>query len=146
MSEVPLYPHSAREVSEGGIIPGASHGRGLLLLLPRSTQPLALEVIGRGRNESLLRARHRQLLRGGLVFKAHRLLYHSTLGLRVIKKQRGSCVTPENGGERGPENGGGRSWGGCPTPGSSLATPKPRRGTPRGTCLGLRRWSVGCRV
>ena len=23
--------------------------------------------------------------RGGLVFKAHRLLYHSTLGLRVIK-------------------------------------------------------------
>ena len=24
--------------------------------------------------------------RGGLVFKAHRLLYHSTLGLRVIKK------------------------------------------------------------
>ena len=27
-------------------------------------------------------------LRGGLVFKAHRLLYHSTLGLRVIKKNR----------------------------------------------------------
>jgi len=26
--------------------------------------------------------------RGGLVFKAHRLVYHSTLGLRVIKKQR----------------------------------------------------------
>jgi len=26
--------------------------------------------------------------RGGLVFKAHRLLYHSTLGLRVIKKKR----------------------------------------------------------
>jgi len=25
--------------------------------------------------------------RGGLVFKAHRLLYHSTLGLRVIKKE-----------------------------------------------------------
>ena len=24
---------------------------------------------------------------GGLVFKAHRLLYHSTLGLRVIKKR-----------------------------------------------------------
>jgi len=24
----------------------------------------------------------------GLVFKAHRLLYHSTLGLRVIKKKR----------------------------------------------------------
>ena len=26
--------------------------------------------------------------RGGLVFKAHRLLYHSTQGLRVIKKRR----------------------------------------------------------
>jgi len=26
--------------------------------------------------------------RGGLVVKAHRLLYHSTLGLRVIKKRR----------------------------------------------------------
>jgi len=28
------------------------------------------------------------LFRGGLVFKAHRLLYHSTLGLRIIKKRR----------------------------------------------------------
>jgi len=28
------------------------------------------------------------LFRGGLVFKAHRLLYHSILGLRVIKKKR----------------------------------------------------------
>jgi len=26
--------------------------------------------------------------RGGLVCKAHRLLYHSTLGLRVIKKKK----------------------------------------------------------
>ena len=31
--------------------------------------------------------------RGGLVFKTHRLLYHSTLGLRVIKKKKYfSCV------------------------------------------------------
>jgi len=29
-----------------------------------------------------------QRFRGGLVFKAHRLLYHSTLGLRVIKKKK----------------------------------------------------------
>ena len=28
-----------------------------------------------------------QRFRGGLVFKAHTLLYHSTLGLRVIKKK-----------------------------------------------------------
>jgi len=26
--------------------------------------------------------------RGGLVFKAHRLVYHSTLGWRVIKKKK----------------------------------------------------------
>jgi len=32
--------------------------------------------------------------RGGLVLKAHRLVYHSTLGLRVIKekiKKKGTC-------------------------------------------------------
>ena len=29
-----------------------------------------------------------QRFRGGLVFKAHRLLYHSTLGLRVIQQKR----------------------------------------------------------
>jgi len=33
--------------------------------------------------------RNVQQFRGGLVFKAHRLLYHSTLGLRVIKNRRG---------------------------------------------------------
>ena len=30
---------------------------------------------------------------GGLVFKAHRLLYHSTLGSRVIKTKKGTVVT-----------------------------------------------------
>jgi len=29
-----------------------------------------------------------QRFRDGLVFKAHRLLYHSTLGVRVIKKKK----------------------------------------------------------
>jgi len=29
-----------------------------------------------------------QRFRGGLVFKAHRLLYHPTLGLRVMKKKK----------------------------------------------------------
>ena len=29
-----------------------------------------------------------QRFRGGLVFKAHRLLYHSTLGLSVINKKK----------------------------------------------------------
>ena len=38
------------------------------------------------------------LFRGGLVFKAHRLLYHSTLGLGVIEKKRGTEVD-----ERGVE-------------------------------------------
>ena len=38
--------------------------------------------------------RNVQRFREGLVFKAHRLLYHSTLGVRVIeKKKRGSSLT-----------------------------------------------------
>jgi len=32
--------------------------------------------------------RHVQWFRGGLVFKDRRLLYHSTLGLRVTKKKK----------------------------------------------------------
>ena len=31
---------------------------------------------------------HVELFRGGLVFRAHRLLYHSTLGSRVIKQKK----------------------------------------------------------
>jgi len=34
-----------------------------------------------------------QRFRGGLVFKAHRLVYNSTLGLRVIKKKKKSIVS-----------------------------------------------------
>ena len=32
---------------------------------------------------------HMKRFRGGLLFKAHRLLHHSTLGVRVIKRERG---------------------------------------------------------
>jgi len=45
-----------------------------------------LWVSGGGMREHLLR-RNVKRFRGGLVLKAHRLLYHSTLGLRVIKKK-----------------------------------------------------------
>jgi len=38
---------------------------------------------------TILLYRNVQWFRGGLVFKAHRLLYHSTPGLRVIKKKTG---------------------------------------------------------
>jgi len=37
---------------------------------------------------ALKRTRNVQRFRGGLVFKAHRLLYHSTLGLRILKKKK----------------------------------------------------------
>ena len=43
-------------------------------------QPLASRI-----EEGLRRNVNR--FRGGLVFKAHRLVYHSTLGSRVIKKE-----------------------------------------------------------
>ena len=39
-------------------------------------------------HDELLLHRNVQRFRSGLVFKAYRLLYHSTLGLRVIKKKR----------------------------------------------------------
>jgi len=35
-----------------------------------------------------MRIRNVERFRGGLALKAHRLLYHSTLGLRVIKKKK----------------------------------------------------------
>jgi hypothetical protein len=35
-----------------------------------------------------LLSRNVERFRGGLVFKAHRLVNHSTLGLRVIKKKK----------------------------------------------------------
>ena len=39
--------------------------------------------------------RNVQWFRGGLVFKAHRLVYHPPLGLRVIKKKRQYLVLLE---------------------------------------------------
>ena len=40
--------------------------------------------------------RNVQRSRGGLVFKAHRLVYHSILGLRVIKKKRRTLRVQRN--------------------------------------------------
>ena len=54
-------------------------------------------VLGRGNLEQDLQSRppisqtlyrNVQRFRGGLVFKAHRLVYDSTLGLRVMKKKK----------------------------------------------------------
>ena len=50
---------------------------------------------GQGRSRSVRRNVER--FRGGLVLKAHRLLYHSTLCLRVIKKEKKQTMaTPES--------------------------------------------------
>jgi len=64
--------------------------------------------------------------RGGLVFEAHRLLYHSTLGLRVMKKKK---KKKEGGGGWGPaesknnhSSGGELSSGGEEIPPSQVAT------------------------
>ena len=46
-------------------------------------------LVDRGIVHRLARVREAaSVFRGGLVFKTHRLLHHSTLGLRVIKKKR----------------------------------------------------------
>ena len=48
-------------------------------------QPLVRQVLA---TPSCIRKTSEQRFRGGLVFKAHRLLYHSTLGLRGIKNKK----------------------------------------------------------
>jgi len=49
---------------------------------PRLTKPWWLA------NKPRLLRRNVKRFQGGLVFKAHRLMYHSTLGLRAIKKKK----------------------------------------------------------
>ena len=53
---------------------------------PRAARAISNRVLGVVQ-EGLLR-RNIQRFRGGLVFKAHSLVHHSTLGLSVIKKRR----------------------------------------------------------
>jgi len=80
--------------------------------------------------------------RGGLVFEAHRLVYHSTLGLRVSKKKRQLGVTGwlEN------------SYGSVPPPSSLegyLAHKKRKKyeGSPGGWGTRMDRWRSGpCRL
>jgi len=67
MSEVPLYT----EIENG---------------TPHAPPPGCFLGGLRRRRDTHLRNVKR--FRGGLVFNAYRLLYHSTLGLRVIKKKR----------------------------------------------------------
>jgi len=54
---------------------------------PRTPIPTPREAEPRGVEEQLLRRNVKQF-RGGLAVKAHRRVYHSTLGWRVIKKKK----------------------------------------------------------
>ena len=53
-----------------------------------------------------------QWFRGGLVLKVHRLLYHSTLGLRLIKKKRRKKKKKKKGKGAVPRIDETASWGG----------------------------------
>jgi len=79
MSEVPL--HYVRERAARAVARYSSR-------MPRSfvVQAAAIAVVACHPHHVLVQ--HVKRFRGGLVFKAHRLLYHSTLGLRVIKKKK----------------------------------------------------------
>jgi len=68
-------------------------GRRLTALSDRTDEggprgPLALAYAAAGRSRPACCARNFAWFRRGLVFKAHRLVYHSILGLRVIKKKK----------------------------------------------------------
>jgi hypothetical protein len=56
----------------------------------RIASPTASHLLSSGVHGSIseLLGKHLKRFRGGLVFKAHILLYHSTLGWRVIKKRK----------------------------------------------------------
>ena len=54
--------------------------------VPDMQSPSSASIVRTPVNEQLL-SRNVERLRGGLVLKAHRLLFHSTLGSSVIKKQ-----------------------------------------------------------
>ena len=75
----------------GPYIHGARYSLGRIFMerIPRSRPRCPRQVPGRGRSRTILSAAPTpvQWFRGGLVIEAHRLLYHSTLGLRVIKKK-----------------------------------------------------------
>ena len=59
------------------------------LVCPEVLHPLAIrDPPDHARSLEQLLYKNMQRFRGGLVFKAHRRLYHSTLGLRVIKKKK----------------------------------------------------------
>ena len=59
---------------------GALHGERHAVLLPKRSKPFTVNVT--------LLCRNVKRFRGGLTFQAHRLVYESTLGWRVIKRKR----------------------------------------------------------
>ena len=59
------------------------------LIAKLSTSQVATSLVARRTSHNLNDSPENvQRFRGGLVFKAHGLLYHSTLSLRVIKKKK----------------------------------------------------------
>jgi len=79
------------DVSLNSRLPDPSLGRRLSVRLPPA-EGSYLRLMNRAIQEQLLR-RNVKRCRGGLVCEAHRRLYHSTLGLIVIKKKKtSSCA------------------------------------------------------
>ena len=72
------------DVAVPAVLPSGHRARSLA----RDPGPLGIAPLGRHVPASLFIVRNVNRFRGGLVFKAHGLLYHSTLGLRVIMKKK----------------------------------------------------------
>jgi len=83
----------------GHVTPGDTGRDPMAELCARDSEVREVEQRKRGSSLWTERAEHQmgfqtgfvQQFRGGLVFKAHGLLYHSTLGLRVTKKKKGGA-------------------------------------------------------
>ena len=84
------------------IIRGVSEGGAVQALAVRvsGVPAVAMEVV----DSRKLRRRNVKRFRGGLVFKAHRLLYHSTPGSRVRKEKRSLGIACSRSGGGNPQS------------------------------------------
>ena len=93
LDHIPLYSPLFGGVSREGLVT-CSLPQTHLHRAPHMTRAIGLTCCSPTRSSSSASLhRNVQRFRGGLVFKPHRLLYHSSLGLRVMKKKK-TCCSP----------------------------------------------------
>ena len=84
-----MYHSTVKKTKKKNLVEGSGEVRDFLLpVVVRVLPPVDLELEPANSVTPFTSRGRVKRFRGGLVFEAHRLLYHSTLGLRVIKRER----------------------------------------------------------